>query len=241
MYMLRVDGKHMRALDRLAAAQTAPEVISLALEEAPAISVASAVGVYLFAGGCLDVISRGAPDRAVSKYLSLPVGSDPLLTHMQAMRLPVHERSLFSPKQWRVHPLYECVAGPFGFEHYLMAPLVGRGGGIIGALTLARDRHMPAFTQLDLTAIAMTSAFVSVALTCNQQYETSLRASLSRLTPREQMIARLVAKGLTNDEIAEPLEISVNTVKKHLKSIFFKLEVTRRAELAWLVTLGGMV
>jgi DNA-binding CsgD family transcriptional regulator len=237
--MRMVDGARARALGRLAAAQTIPDVISLALEEAPAIANASAAGIYLFEGGRLDVHCRGAPDRAVSEYLSLPAGSDLLLAHIQAMRVPVHERLLFSPSEWRAQSVYECVAGPFGFEHYLVAPLIGRGG-IMGALTLARARRTPAFTQEDLTAAAMTTAFLSVAFACYEQCKTSILRSLSQLTQREREISIFVAKGLGNIEIARQLGVSVNTVKKHLKIMFAKLGVTRRAELAWLVTSGGM-
>ncbi|HSQ32509.1 MAG TPA: hypothetical protein VLN49_21790, partial [Gemmatimonadaceae bacterium] len=72
-----VEGTHARALGRLAEARTASDVIALALDETPAISFADAVGVYLFQGGSLDVHSRGASERAVSRYLALPAGSDP--------------------------------------------------------------------------------------------------------------------------------------------------------------------
>src|SRR5262245_58121563 len=137
------------ALGRLAEARTASDVIALALDETPAICHADAFGVYLFRAGSLDVHSRGASDRAVSRYLALPAGSDPLLLHMQHTRSPVHERSIFSSAQWRAHPLYESAAGPFGSEHYVISPLLGRGE-IIGALTLARTRSAPAFTDRDL-------------------------------------------------------------------------------------------
>jgi LuxR family maltose regulon positive regulatory protein len=52
------------------------------------------------------------------------------------------------------------------------------------------------------------------------------------LTGREKEIARLVADGLTNREIAERLFISANTVKTQIKSIFEKLGVSSRSLLA---------
>ena len=52
-----------------------------------------------------------------------------------------------------------------------------------------------------------------------------------RLTPRELEIARLVANGLTNKEIARALDISHWTVATHLRRISSKLEVKRRTEL----------
>jgi LuxR family maltose regulon positive regulatory protein len=51
------------------------------------------------------------------------------------------------------------------------------------------------------------------------------------LTSRENEIASLAAKGLTNKEIADKLFISPNTVKFTLKSVFSKLSITSRALL----------
>jgi len=53
-----------------------------------------------------------------------------------------------------------------------------------------------------------------------------------RLTPRQQQIAELAALGQTNEEIAETLAISVNTVKSRLKEVFERLDVRNRTELA---------
>jgi DNA-binding NarL/FixJ family response regulator len=52
------------------------------------------------------------------------------------------------------------------------------------------------------------------------------------LTPRETEIHELVAQGLTNDEIAKLLHISISTTKVHVKHIFEKLGVRSRAEAA---------
>jgi DNA-binding NarL/FixJ family response regulator len=52
---------------------------------------------------------------------------------------------------------------------------------------------------------------------------------LSRLSARELEVLQLVSQGLTNRVIAEKLVISVNTVKKHVQSIFTKLNVNSRA------------
>lgn len=52
------------------------------------------------------------------------------------------------------------------------------------------------------------------------------------LTAKQLDILHAVTRGLTNDEIANMLEISPNSVKKQLKSIFAKLGVATRAEAA---------
>ena len=51
------------------------------------------------------------------------------------------------------------------------------------------------------------------------------------LSPREQEIARMVAKGYPNKAIAAVLEISEWTVGSHLRRIFAKLQVTSRAAM----------
>ncbi len=55
---------------------------------------------------------------------------------------------------------------------------------------------------------------------------------LSKLTPRELDVAKLVAIGATNQEIATKLFISECTVKTHINSIFNRLNLKNRAQLA---------
>jgi LuxR family maltose regulon positive regulatory protein len=53
---------------------------------------------------------------------------------------------------------------------------------------------------------------------------------LTTLSPRENDILKLIAEGLSNKEIARSLYIGPETVKSHLKSVFTKLGVERRAQ-----------
>lgn len=55
------------------------------------------------------------------------------------------------------------------------------------------------------------------------------KSPLDSFTEREREVFDLLAQGLTNKQIAERLVISPNTVKRHLKAIFTKLEVNTRA------------
>jgi DNA-binding NarL/FixJ family response regulator len=55
------------------------------------------------------------------------------------------------------------------------------------------------------------------------------------LSPREKEIARLVAQGLDNPEIARALFIAEQTVKNHMSDIYFKLGVHDRGKVAVLV------
>ena len=53
------------------------------------------------------------------------------------------------------------------------------------------------------------------------------------LTPRQQQVARLAARGLSNSEIAQQLGVKPNTVDAHIKKIYAALQVHSRAELSY--------
>ena len=54
---------------------------------------------------------------------------------------------------------------------------------------------------------------------------------LVRLTRREREVAQLACEGRSNKEIAQNACLSLPTVKKHLHSVFRKLEVPSRSRL----------
>jgi NarL family two-component system response regulator LiaR len=61
------------------------------------------------------------------------------------------------------------------------------------------------------------------------------------LTARELEIARLVANGRSNQEIADELFISLRTVQTHVSNILSKLEVGSRAAVAAYAVRRGLV
>ncbi len=61
------------------------------------------------------------------------------------------------------------------------------------------------------------------------------------LSERELEVLRLAADGLTNQEIARALYVSINTVKTHLRNIYGKLGVTNRREAAARATTFGLI
>ncbi|MYX03272.1 Response regulator containing a CheY-like receiver domain and an HTH DNA-binding domain [Streptomyces sp. PgraA7] len=58
---------------------------------------------------------------------------------------------------------------------------------------------------------------------------------LARLTPQQQRIARCVAEGATNREVASRLSLSPRTVDHHLRNVFAALAIRSRTELARLL------
>jgi predicted ATPase/DNA-binding CsgD family transcriptional regulator len=63
----------------------------------------------------------------------------------------------------------------------------------------------------------------------------------ARLTPREMEVLRLVADGVTNQQIAVQLIISEATVKRHIDNVFAKLGVSSRTAAATLALRSGLV
>jgi DNA-binding NarL/FixJ family response regulator len=79
----------------------------------------------------------------------------------------------------------------------------------------------------------------------NRATVTAAGRQLARLTQREAQVLRLLAQGLSNDEIADVLVIADSTAKTHVKRILAKIGARDRAQAvvfayqAGLVTPGG--
>lgn len=65
--------------------------------------------------------------------------------------------------------------------------------------------------------------------------EASQKLLETRLTQKEIEVVKFILQGLTNDAIANALEISTRTVKAHISSIFSKLHVNDRLALVLLL------
>ena len=61
------------------------------------------------------------------------------------------------------------------------------------------------------------------------------------LSPREREVLALIARGLTNRQIAEQLVISEHTARNHVTSILDKLGLSRRTEAAVYATRLGLI
>jgi DNA-binding CsgD family transcriptional regulator/tetratricopeptide (TPR) repeat protein len=110
----------------------------------------------------------------------------------------------------------------------------------LGAMLRRRNRRTEA---RELLREALDAAHRASAVPLAEYAETELRATGARprrvmltgvdsLTASERRVAQLAGEGLTNREIAQTLFVTARTVEGHLTSVFRKLQLDSRAELA---------
>lgn len=68
-----------------------------------------------------------------------------------------------------------------------------------------------------------------------KQPDLKLLAQAYQLSDAEARVAPLLAKGLTNTEISDELEVGVETIKSHVSSILFKTQCRSRVSFVWRV------
>ncbi len=103
------------------------------------------------------------------------------------------------------------------------------------AVTLAAHGRLSGLFDLSVTAAELSAAVRRLARGQRVFPATIIVTRHERgalLSDRQREILALVAAGHTNQEIAEDLTISINTVKFHVRSIFSELDVKSRVEAA---------
>jgi len=94
------------------------------------------------------------------------------------------------------------------------------------------DEIQRIYTEYSIAAFIEKQAFDRAAfrrLIDEAKQSHQALSELYALTEREREVLDLLAQGMTNKEIAEKLVITTNTVKRHLKAIFEKLDVHTRS------------
>jgi DNA-binding NarL/FixJ family response regulator len=120
----------------------------------------------------------------------------------------------------------------FDLDRYVYAALSAGASGfllkdvspehLVGAVRLVRSGDAllaPAITRRLIERFAVRGSQVA-----------SLHRDLSALTPRELEVLRMLARGLSNAELAEHLQLSDATVKTHVARILSKLRLRDRAQ-----------
>lgn len=131
------------------------------------------------------------------------------------------------------HPMAVVVITTFDLDEYVYAALRAGARGF-----LLKDAGAALLAQA-IRAAADGEALIAPNVTVRLLAEFAERPdapepapALEPLTTREEEVLAVVARGLSNSEIAAELHVSLSTVKTHLTSLMTKLGVRNRVEIA---------
>lgn len=118
--------------------------------------------------------------------------------------------------------------------------MLDQGPAIVPLLQAVREpmRHSPQEADMLAYVNRLLDGFGAPAGREATSRRVAVRESLSA---RERRIVALIAQGQSNKEIARTLGIAPETVKSHVKSVFTKLEVDRRAHAVMRAQALGLV
>ena len=118
--------------------------------------------------------------------------------------------------------------------------LAGDQGALAQALGFGASALLPVGVDPETLAAALLASArglvsiprqeIATLLPHDERIEPTLTAPTESLTPRELEVLQLMARGLTNRQIARRLEISEHTVKFHAGAVLGKMNARSRAE-----------
>ena len=217
----------------LAAATTKSELRSCLIDNISQYFGVQRWGLYLLDedNNLASFDAVGVSSQFVARYDAIGKAVDPVLQHVLNYHAPAHEEMVLAPGQWKQSKLYRRCCAEYDHEHIMTGPIVG-DGNLIGTIHFARIGYTPAFTSLELANLGAVCLHFSACLAkLRLSSEKNIQLLDRYLTPREIQIANLVAKGMTNANIARELWITNNTVKQALKRMFKKLNVSSRTAM----------
>jgi DNA-binding CsgD family transcriptional regulator len=110
------------------------------------------------------------------------------------------------------------------------------GAQALGDLRIWRGRSGREFSEHDRSLLQFIEPAFAAALRrardARRPEGTASELAMGLLSPREAAVARCVARGLTDKEIARELGIALPSVRTYLQRVFEKVGVHRRAALA---------
>lgn len=134
--------------------------------------------------------------------------------------------------------VFREIMAPAGVYYLLITPIFDKGE-LIGQIWLNRSRRRGEYTDHEVEVMSRLQPFLGRVMrtvrslrSVNSSFQNWLSEFEARgLSPREREVALLVLQGNSNQAIAAELELSLYTVKDHLKNIFRKLGIKRRSQI----------
>jgi DNA-binding NarL/FixJ family response regulator len=130
----------------------------------------------------------------------------------------------------------------FDLDQYVYAALSAGASGFL--LKDVSPEHLIAAVRLVRSGDALLAPSITRRLVerfAGHQPPAEVSADLSTLTPRELEVLGLIARGLSNAELAAELTLSEATVKTHVARILTKLQLRDRVQVVVLAYETGLV
>lgn len=121
--------------------------------------------------------------------------------------------------------------------HYSLQMVLGHDKKLLGVVNLYRMIGKEDFQYEDIFMLDMIKEHLALRLEQEAQQKRGDKLTVQEtaqeyeLTKRETMILQCLMQGLCNDSISDQLDISVNTIKKHILNIYRKLGIRNRVQL----------
>jgi len=162
---------------------------------------------------------------------------------------PIQSTELMNYEEWVNTEYFNDFLAKYNL-YYLCGIDIHFDNKLLGTISLFREENDPDFELRDLMYLELIrknsanqlNKLIEINKLSKRKIidQNEMMAKCSNkydLTNREQEVLKLIISGKSNNEIAEELFISINTVKKHLTHIFKKTEVKNRTELTSVIML----
>ncbi|MET7863581.1 response regulator transcription factor [Micromonospora taraxaci] len=190
--------------------------------------VRTGFGMIIGAQADMTVVGEAA-DGVVAVEMARRLRPDVVLLDIRMPRLDGLEALRLLAGPGVADPVRVVVVTTFDLDEYVHTALSNGACGF-----LLKDSG-PALLVEAVRAAVSGDALISPSITVRLLEHLSSPAPAyddAALSPRELDVVKLVARGLTNAEIAARLFIAVGTVKTHLASVQMKLTARNRVEIA---------
>ncbi|RFU86207.1 DNA-binding response regulator [Streptomyces triticagri] len=207
--------------------------------------VRAGFAALLAAQSDIDVVGE-APDGRQGVEVSRSTHPDVVLmdVRMPEMDGLAAARALLDPPPGVVHRPKVLMLTTFDVDDYVYEALRAGASGFL--LKDAPPADLIAAVRVVAAGEALLAPSVTRRLIADfakqrtaPRKATSLR--LNGLTPRETEVLELIARGLSNQEIAETLVLAEQTVKTHIGRVLAKLDLRDRAQIVIFAYESGLV